>query len=68
MKKLENYGVQELSIKEQKEIDGGWTVTRKVRNNEGTYDTVVTYYRWNNGVVESYLTCINGKFGSPAYE
>jgi len=24
MKNLENYGVQELSIKEQQEIEGGW--------------------------------------------
>ena len=24
MKNLENYGVQEMSIKEQKETEGGW--------------------------------------------
>ncbi len=35
MKNLENYGVQEMSIKEQVEIDGGWTKTYYRKNPNG---------------------------------
>jgi len=53
MKNLENYGVQEMSTKEQVKIDGGYSVTR---------GNTTRYYRQDgHGGWECYKTIRNGR-------